>query len=348
MSAGGQHWINDVWYGQRPRLVSVVLLPLSWLFRLVVFIRRRLYAWGQLRSIAVGAPVIVVGNLSVGGTGKTPVTIWLVNALAERGIRAGVVSRGYQGLTGASPLPVLGHSDPNQVGDEPVLIAERCQCPVIVHPDRVAAARLLLEQNVDVVVADDGLQHYALARDVEFAVVDGHRQFGNGRLLPAGPLREPLARLRSVARILVNSPTEHTRLPELAAPVSTFVLKPGDARRLGSDESRPLEAFAGQAVHAVAAIGNPERFFRTLEEFDLRVIPHPRADHAELSSDDFAFTDGLPVFITEKDAVKCRHVEHNDAWYVPVDAEFSDDAWLDEVVELIRDRQPSAGQEILE
>ena len=336
MSASGQEWINEVWYGRRQSLVSLLLLPLSWLFRLIVWIRRRLYAWGQFRRHSVNAPVIVVGNLSVGGTGKTPVTIWLVEALARHGVRAGVVSRGYQGLAGASPLPVLGHSDPAQVGDEPVLIAERCQCPVVVHPDRVAAARMLLEQDVDVVVADDGLQHYALMRDMEFAVVDGHRQFGNGRMLPAGPLREPLTRLSSVQRILVNSPIEQTRMPDVRVPVSTFTLKPGHARKLDGDESRPLETFAGQAVHAVAAIGNPERFFRTLEEFDMRVIPHPRPDHSELSSDDFAFSDGLPVFITEKDAVKCRHLDNQEAWYVPVDAEFPDDAWVEDIVSMIR------------
>ncbi len=209
----------------------------------------------------------------------------------------------------------------------------------MVHSDRVAAARLLLEQGVEVVIADDGLQHYALCRDIELAVVDGQRLFGNGRLLPAGPLREPLSRLASVHSVLVNSPIGSGQTPELGAPVSTFKLKPGEARRLGSEQRRPLDAFAGQAAHAVAAIGNPDRFFSMLEAFDIRVIAHPLPDHAELSSDDFAFADGLPVFITEKDAVKCRHLDHRGAWYVPVDAVFSSDAWVEDIVEHVRRAQ---------
>jgi len=338
MNAAAEEWINELWYGRRWSPISLLLVPLSWLFAAVVRVRRQLYAQGILRQTVVDAPVVVVGNLTVGGTGKTPVTIWLVQALASRGIRAGVVSRGYRGLAGKSPLPVLGHSDPGQVGDEPVLIAERCHCPVVVHPDRVAAAKLLLEQGVELIVADDGLQHYALARDVEIAVVDGQRQFGNGRLLPAGPLREPLRRLTTVQQVLVNTPTAPGVLPDLPAPVAGFVLKPGLAHRLGEDETRPMSAFAGKAVHAVAGIGNPERFFRTLEEFDIRVIPHPLPDHAELSSDDLAFPDGLPVFMTEKDAVKCRHLDPLGAWYLPVDAELSNDAWVDDIVDLVRQR----------
>ena len=339
MTAGRQLWINDLWYGRRQSLMTLFLLPLSWLFAVVVRCRRLLYAKGIYRSTAVNAPVVVIGNLTVGGTGKTPVTIWLVQALAGRGIRAGVVSRGYRGLAGKSPLPVLGHSDPGQVGDEPVLIAERCHCPVVVHPDRVAAAKLLLEQGVELVIADDGLQHYALSRDIEIAIVDGQRRFGNGRMLPAGPLREPMSRLAGVHRILVNSPVEGRPIADVGAPVSSFDLKPGEAHRVGTDEKRALDEFAGQSAHAVAAIGNPDRFFQTLEGFDIRVIPHPMPDHAELKSDDFAFADGLPVFMTEKDAVKCRHLDHGGAWYVPVDATFSDDAWVEDIVELVRTRQ---------
>lgn len=341
----GEQWINDIWYANRMSAVSILLVPLSWLFAVIVWLRRRLFAAGLLRSTAVDTPVVVVGNLSVGGTGKTPVTIWLVAALARRGLRPGVVSRGYHGFAGESPLPVLGHSDPSSVGDEPVLIAERCHCPVVVHPDRVAASRLLIEQGVDLIIADDGLQHYALARDIEFVVVDGQRQFGNGRMLPAGPLREPLSRLSSVKRILVNSPSKQTRIPDSGAPVTTFVLKPRAARRLGGDETRSLESFSGQAVHAVAAIGNPGRFFRTLEAFDIRVIPHPLPDHAEIAAENLTFADGLPVFITEKDAVKCQHLDETgrrNAWFVPVDAVFSDDDWVDDIAALVSERREAS------
>ncbi|MEM9208345.1 MAG: tetraacyldisaccharide 4'-kinase, partial [Pseudomonadota bacterium] len=182
-----QSTLNRLWYGNST--ASLLLLPLSLVYRLVTAVRRWMFRFELLKSLPLGVPVIVVGNLTVGGTGKTPLTIWLVDALRARGFQPGVVSRGYEGAVGAAPLPVLPHSDPATVGDEPVLIAERCACPVVVHPDRVAAGQLLLDQGVDVIVADDGLQHYRLQRDLELCVVDGERGFGNGFLLPAGPLR---------------------------------------------------------------------------------------------------------------------------------------------------------------
>ena len=186
MAGGGQFWVDRVWYGDS--LAWIVLLPFSWLFGLAVWLRRRLYRIGLLKSVAVGVPVVVVGNLTTGGTGKTPVTIAIVEALRARGFEPGVVSRGYRGNVGAEPVLVTPRSEPSIVGDEPVLIAKRCGCPVVVHPDRVAAARKLVGEGVDVVIADDGLQHYRLARDVEVAVIDGRRWLGNGRLLPCDGL----------------------------------------------------------------------------------------------------------------------------------------------------------------
>ena len=211
MTGGGQRWLNALWYGEARG--GWLLLPLSWLFRGLVELRRWCYRSKWLRARRVGAPVVVVGNLTAGGAGKTPVTVWLVSELRRRGVSAGVVSRGYRGAVGKTPLAVFADSDPQKVGDEPVLIARRCGCPVVVHPNRVAAAETLLQRSdVDVVIADDGLQHYALARDYEVLIIDGERGFGNGRLLPSGPLREPLSRAKQVNRVLVNGANRAARL----------------------------------------------------------------------------------------------------------------------------------------
>ncbi len=322
-----QSAVNAMWY-ERSAL-SLLLLPLSLVYWLVSGLRRWAFRFGLLRSFPLGVPVIVVGNLSVGGTGKTPVTIWLVNALKARGFRPGVVSRGYRGNVGSAPLPVLPHSDPATVGDEPVLIAERCDCPVAVHPDRVAAGRLLLEQGVDVIVADDGLQHYRLQRDAELCVIDGQRVFGNGFLLPAGPLREPASRLRQVDVLLVNDHGDQpAALPDAGSAVR-FRLVPGALQRIDGGAVLPLADLDGTRVHAVAAIGNPDRFFATLRHAGMEVIEHPRADHAALHSGDLEFDDDLPVVITEKDAVKCRQFGVEGVWVLPVDAEFDNAQWLD-------------------
>lgn len=344
MAAAGQQWINELWYGGRTSPLSLILVPLSWLFRFVAWLRRRLFDWGLFRRTTIDLPVVVVGNITVGGTGKTPVTIRLVQALADRGIRAGVVSRGYHGFAGESPLPVLSHSDPGEVGDEPVLIAARCHCPVVVHPDRVAAARLLEQQDVDVVIADDGLQHYALARDLELAVVDGRRYFGNGRLLPAGPLREPVGRLSEVSRVLVNTPSMGSPADRLGVGATAFHLEPSKAVPLHGGQSRALGDFAGSRVHAVAAIGNPERFFDTLASFGIEVIPHPMPDHASLHPADLVFADGLPVFVTEKDAVKCRQLDIGNLWVVPVDAVFDSEDWIEDVARMVRAAQEGEGR----
>lgn len=287
-----QRWLEARWWQQAP--VPAWLAGLSRLYGLLAARRARRHA---ARARPLPVPVLVVGNLTVGGSGKTPVVIALVEALRALGWRAGVVSRGYGGRgRGVREVPVDG--DPALFGDEPVLIARRTGAPVVVGRDRVAAAHHLLAKHpVDLVIADDGLQHHRLARDLEICVVDGRRRFGNGRLLPAGPLREPVERLAGVDLVLVNGP---------ARPGETgFDLAPGDAWRLADGAVRPLAAFAGTPVHAVAGIGDPQRFFATLAAAGLQVVPHPFPDHHRHRPGELAFGDGLPVLMTEKDAVKC-------------------------------------------
>ena len=311
-------WLLQVWYsGGRG---SGLLLPLTWVYRSAIAVRRWLYRHGIAPVVELSVPVVVVGNLTVGGTGKTPLVLYLARALTMAGRRPGIVSRGYGGKAGRWPQRVSADSDPAAVGDEPVLLARRSGCPVAVDPDRVAAARLLLEEGVDVILADDGLQHYRLGRGAELAIVDGQRGLGNGRCLPAGPLREPPARLDEVTAVVVHGPgweRPGALRMDLAA---------GDAHSIASEERRPLSAFAGRPVHAIAGIGHPERFFRTLAEAGLEVIPHPMADHAPLGPGDLAFDDGLPVLMTEKDAVKCGRFAAETHWYVPVEAGFGDAA----------------------
>jgi tetraacyldisaccharide 4'-kinase len=284
--------------------------PLSWLYGALTALRRSLYRIGVLRSTRLTVPVIVIGNLSVGGTGKTPLTIALAEGLRERGYTPGVVSRGYGG-TQKLPLLLDASAEPSQVGDEPCLI-RTSGVPVAVGRDRPAAAKLLIDAGCDVVIADDGLQHYALARDLEICVIDGVRRFGNGRLLPAGPLREPMSRLQKVDYRVCNGGA-------VAPGDIAMELHGGMARALVDDHAQPLADFAGQTVHAIAAIGNPARFFASLRAQGLQVIEHPFPDHHAFVPNDFPF-DGKPVLMTEKDAVKCRTFAQAHWWSVPVRA----------------------------
>ncbi len=337
-----QEWVERVWYGESKAYWP--LLPLSWLFAGVSRARRFFYDRGWLRSEHVGVPVVVVGNLTAGGAGKTPITVWLTNALQERGLRTGIVSRGYRGNIGRSPVSVTRSSDTQIVGDEPVMMAQRCGCPVAVHPDRRAAARLLVEQGVDVIVADDGLQHYALRRDYEVLVVDGARGFGNGRPLPAGPLREPPSRAGRVQQIVINGPPTAQVAAALPAnvPRHEFRLRPAAARRLDGAGEKDLAEFSGHRVHAVAGIGNPQRFFAMLESAGILVEEHPLEDHAALSAGELDFDADETLLMTEKDAVKCRDLSLPNAWFVPVDVSGLNASWVDDIVKLARrnlDRQ---------
>jgi tetraacyldisaccharide 4'-kinase len=305
--------LESAWYGggRAPWWTS----SLSRLYGAAIGLRRALYRVGVLRSVALPVPVVVIGNLSVGGTGKTPLTIAVVAELRQRGLRPGVVSRGYGG-TQREPLLLGDVPDPAQVGDEPCLI-HASGAPVAVGRDRPAAARLLLDARCDVVVADDGLQHYRLARDVEICVIDGARRFGNRRLLPAGPLREPMRRLQRVDLRVCNGGTPSDGEYPMR-------LVGGEAVSLGDDRPRALSAFAGQRAHAVAAIGNPSRFFDSLRHAGIDVIEHAFADHHCFAPADLDFVDALPVLMTDKDAVKCRRFAQPHWWRVPVRAALPD------------------------
>jgi tetraacyldisaccharide 4'-kinase len=284
--------------------------------------RWRLYRSGWARSTAAGRPVVVVGNLTVGGTGKTPLTIWLARALAAQGLRVGIIARGYGGRSGRGPRRVDGATGWRDVGDEPVILARRSGCPTVVGSDRLAAARALVAENVDLILSDDGLQHLRLARDCEIVVVDGARGFGNGRLLPAGPLREATVRLRAVDAIVVNGNLTHGSLAALpAAGVLSMQLQASEAVSVDERRRRPLASFQGERVHAVAGIGNPERFFAELRAHGIELIEHAFADHHPLSAAELAFADTLPVLMTEKDAVKCAAFAEPRWWYVPVAAQ---------------------------
>lgn len=291
--------------------------PLAALYGGVSELRRRLYRRGVLRAQRLPVPVIVVGNLTAGGAGKTPLAIALVEALRARGRKPGVVSRGYGGSARA-PMLLDAQPDPSVVGDEPALIRARTGMPVAVGADRPAAARLLLDRHVDVIVADDGLQHYALARDVEICVVDGVRRFGNGRQLPAGPLRESVSRLREVDFIVCNGDSPRTDEVPMGLSLTDAVALVPPSRR------QPLATFTDRHVHAVAGIGNPARFFESLRAFGIRLTEHPFPDHHRYTAQDFEFGDDLPVLMTEKDAVKCRGFAKTNWWTVPVTAQLPD------------------------
>lgn len=302
------------WY--QPSGLTPFLRPLSWLYRGAVAARRAAYRTRVLRRYCPGVPVIIIGNITVGGTGKTPLVIWLAKFLKHHGYRPGIVSRGYRGGARQWPQQVRADSDPAMVGDEPVVIARRTGCPMAVGPSRSAAAAALLAHHpeVDVLISDDGLQHYALERDIEIVVIDGIRRFGNRLLLPAGPLREPIRRLERADFRVVNGGTALRREFPLR-------MDPVEWRSVHDEaEVRPLEALASGRVHAVAGIGHPDRFFRQLRQLGLDVIEHRFPDHHGYQASDVSFRDELPVIMTEKDAVKCRRLDIDNAWYLRIEA----------------------------
>jgi len=305
------------WYRSCPW--RFLLVPLSLVFLVVTSMRRWAYRSGWLRIARLSVPVVVVGNITAGGTGKTPLVIWLAERLKRAGYRPGIVSRGYGGRSKAA-TPVRPDSDPAAVGDEPVLLARRTACPVWVGRGRVEAAQQLLafHPEVDVILADDGLQHYALGRDVEVVVIDGERGFGNGWLLPAGPLREPRSRLRAVDAVVVNGGQALAQIP---APQFAMALVGDRFWRLGQPESSVgAGCFAGRVVQAVAGIGNPERFFRKLRQLGIQIEAHARPDHHRYDVSDIP---AGTVLMTEKDAVKCAGFDLPDAWALAVDAELA-------------------------
>ena len=304
------------WY--RRGALAWLLWPASLAFRCVVFSRRILYKLRILKSRHPGIPVIVVGNISVGGSGKTPLVLWIAEFLKTRGWSPAIVSRGYGGAA-AAPRAASVVSEPDEVGDEPVVLSRRGGCPVWVGAERVQVIEALRAQHpeADVVILDDGLQHYRLRRDIEIAVVDA-RGFGNGFLLPAGPLREPQGRLRSVDAVVLHQAAQ-MRLGK----AKTFAMElEGEVAHRMTDarERLPLSAWRGQRVHAVAGIGNPSRFFVHVGRHGPRVVPHPFADHHRFVPEELEFGDEAPVLMTEKDAVKLRRHARPGWWVLPVSA----------------------------
>jgi len=315
-SFGIDSWFNEVWYGKHP--LSAALLPLSQLYRAVIYVRRWAYRAGLFATQRAPVPVIVVGNLTTGGTGKTPLVIWLAGYLKSLGYQPGVIARGYGGRARHWPQQVRSDSDPATVGDEAIVIARRARCPIAVGPQRAAAAVALVEHGgCDIVISDDGLQHYGMARDIEIIVIDGVRRLGNGRCLPAGPLRETPARLREADLIVSNG----------VAGRGEFAMRYIASHAVAVLDSRhaaPLDTFSGP-VHAVAGIGNPDSFFSLLRGKGLQIIAHAFPDHHPFSAEDLDFGDDLPILMTEKDAVKCAAIappsDKGKLWMVPVTAE---------------------------
>ncbi|MGN6512696.1 MAG: tetraacyldisaccharide 4'-kinase [Lysobacteraceae bacterium] len=292
----------------------------------VVAARAALYRRQWLPSYRVGAPVLVVGNVVAGGSGKTPLTIAAVERLRSAGWSPGIASRGHGRAEPGTARWVDADTDPRLGGDEPVLLARRTGVPVRIDQDRVAAARALVAAGCDIVVCDDGLQHYRLRRDVEVEVLDARRRHGNGRLLPAGPLREPAARARRCDFHVVNLGDD----PDAQAGFGEWPMRlaAADARPLAGGRAQPLAGFAGQRVHAVAGIGDPERFFAMLRGQGIAVVPHAFADHHDYTADDLRFGSDLPVLMTEKDAVKCAGFATLRMFAVPVRAELPEAFWV--------------------
>ncbi|TDN64668.1 tetraacyldisaccharide 4'-kinase [Scandinavium goeteborgense] len=310
--------IARIWSGESP--LWLLLLPLSWLYGLVSGVIRLSYRLGIKQAWRAPVPVAVVGNLTAGGNGKTPVAIWLVEQLQQHGIKAGVVSRGYGGKAARYPLLLTSDTTPDEAGDEPVLIYQRTGAPVAVSPSRSDAVQALLAaHDLQIIITDDGLQHYRLARDVEIVVIDGVRRFGNGWWLPAGPMRERASRLKNVDAVIVNGGVP--RAGEIP-----MQLRPGMAVNLKTGEKRSVSLLSD--VVAMAGIGHPPRFFATLESCGVQPVKTVAlGDHQALSAADVQViaTRKQTLIMTEKDAVKCRAFAEENWWYLPVDAVFDDE-----------------------
>lgn len=326
--------IESIWSGKS--WLYLLLLPFSWLYGLISGAIRLSYRLGLRQSWRAPVPVVVVGNLTAGGNGKTPVVIWLVEQLQQRGIKVGVVSRGYGGKASSYPLVLNAGTSPAEAGDEPVLIYQRTGASVAVAPKRSAAVQALLASaSPQIIITDDGLQHYALARDKEIVVIDGMRRFGNGWWLPAGPMRERATRLNTVDAVIVNGGTADTG--EIA-----MQLIPGEAIHLRNGNRRPLQQLS--EVVAMAGIGHPPRFFNTLVKAGVTPVKTVAlADHQALSGAEIKAVaqPGQTLLMTEKDAVKYRQYAdaESDWWYLPVDAHLDSPAataLLESLIKLVK------------
>ena len=334
-----ERWFEQIWYRDAPWFL--VLVPFSWLYCLVTTVRRHVYRNANIGSVTLPVKVLVVGNITTGGSGKTPLVIALAQLLQRQGVRTGIVSRGYAGKAKHWPQQVTADSDPGLVGEEAVLLAAATGLPVFAGPDRVQAVRALLEDTpVDAVISDDGLQHYRMQRDLEICVIDASRGLGNGWCLPAGPLREPSSRLKSVDMVVTLGTVERQHW---------IHVKPGKVLPVcGTGVARKLNDFRGERVHAVAGIGNPWRFFEQLRQAGIDCIEHVFSDHHHFRPSDLAFSDHRPVLMTGKDAVKCQAFAEPHWWFVTTETELAP-AVEKQVLELfpsINNRKSSLGQKI--
>ena len=299
-------------------LMNYLLLPLSGIFYLLVQLRFWLYKVGFFKIYISKIPVIVVGNITVGGTGKTPIVISMVKHFESQGKTVGVVSRGYKGDYSHKVLEVTSTTDPQECGDEPALIAQNTNAIIVVAKKRAEAVKHLTNnEKVDVIISDDGLQHYAMGRDIEIAVIDGVNRFGNGFLLPAGLLREPVKRLKSVD-IIINNGASLDGEMNCEIKAESFV-------NIASEESQPLNYFKDKECYAVAGIGNPTKFFKLLDELGVQSKNKSFVDHHRFVAEDFAFAEDYPIIMTSKDCVKCRHFATDQMWYLSVHAELNSD-----------------------
>ncbi len=307
--------IEKIWYKTHP--LRWLLSPLSALFRIITVFLRSYYRLSLCTRQSVSVPVIIIGNISIGGTGKTPFVIWLAKQLQQHGFTPGIISRGYGGASKNYPLLVNNNSDPVSVGDESIIIARHTGCPMAVSPKRTEALTILFEQSdCDIIISDDGLQHYSLARDMEIIVVDAERRFGNKCCIPAGPLRESLSRLQNVDFIVYNGTTNNDLFNMILSANYAFNL-------LNPSIIKYLTEFSGSDVHGIAGIGNPKRFFYLLTKFGINVIPHEFDDHYLFQSNDVNFDDDKAILMTEKDAAKCQYFACHNMWYIPITASVS-------------------------
>lgn len=298
------------WY--RQSLISICLIPFSWCYRALMALRKVGYQYNIFHTHRFSVPVIVVGNLTVGGTGKTPLVIHLAHHFLQQGFKPGIVSRGYKG-SGPFPQSVTTNSQVQQVGDEPLLMAKATSCPVMVDPKRSRAVqRLIDDYQCDLIISDDGLQHYAMGRDVEICVIDGKRRFGNQHCLPAGPCREPLSRLKHVDFMVVNGETSQDN--EYAMQIHYQQL----ININDPNNKKPLSDFYHTTVNAVAGIGNPQAFFTALQAQGMTIEAYPFADHHRYQARDLQFNHPYPIITTEKDAVKLKPFANDDMWYLPI------------------------------
>jgi tetraacyldisaccharide 4'-kinase len=318
--------ITKAWY--EGALWLYLLWPLSLIYQAVIIIRGFFYRSGVFKVHHVGVPVVVVGNITVGGTGKSPLVCHLIESLRNKGFNPGIVSRGYGAKIGKYQVrEVFAHSLATEVGDEPLMLKKKLACRVFVSPSRDLAAKALEKEGCDIIISDDGMQHYALHRDIEICVFDGQRKWGNGHLLPMGPLREPISRLQSIPYLVVNGASNSGSYGQASLKQKAFSmsLQAESLISMNNENTKVLQEFSGKTVHAVAAIGHPDRFFNTLSAAGINLEKHAFGDHHAYQKSDFMFDRDLPIIMTEKDAVKCELFDLKQSWYLPVTAKLNGD-----------------------